>query len=86
MLQLNRLSIACTTQAKSLWVERISIAGTPIGQRVPSGRALISIGKYMGDRDHATVIHGAEKIEKEITTNENTRNVIDVLIKKINPN
>ena len=48
--------------------------------------SLISIGKYMGDRDHATVIHGAEKIEKEITTNENTRNVIDVLIKKINPN
>jgi chromosomal replication initiator protein len=39
----------------------------------------------MGDRDHTTVIHGAEKIEKEIKENENTRNVIDILIKKINP-
>ncbi len=46
---------------------------------------LTSIGKYMGDRDHTTVIHGAEKIEKELTYNENTKNVIDVLIKKINP-
>lgn len=48
--------------------------------------SLISIGKYMGDRDHTTVIHGAEKIEKELKFNENTKNVIDVLIKKINPN
>jgi chromosomal replication initiator protein len=47
--------------------------------------SLVSIGKYMGDRDHTTVIHGAEKIEKEIKENENTRNVIDILIKKINP-
>jgi chromosomal replication initiator protein len=46
---------------------------------------LASIGKYMGDRDHTTVIHGAEKIEKELSSNENTKNVIDVLIKKINP-
>ena len=48
--------------------------------------SLISIGKYMGDRDHSTVIHGSEKIEKELKFNENTKNVIDVLIKKINPN
>lgn len=48
--------------------------------------SLASIGKYMGDRDHTTVIHGADKIDKEITINENTKNVIDVLIKKINPN
>ncbi len=46
---------------------------------------LTSIGKYMGDRDHTTVIHGADKIEKEVSINENTKNVIDVLIKKINP-
>lgn len=46
---------------------------------------LTSIGKYMGDRDHTTVIHGADKIEKEIKENENTKNVIDILIKKINP-
>lgn len=46
---------------------------------------LTSIGKYMGDRDHTTVIHGADKIEKEVASNDNTKNVIDVLIKKINP-
>lgn len=46
---------------------------------------LSTIGKYMGDRDHTTVIHGAEKIEKEIKEKETTRNLVDVLIKKINP-
>ncbi len=46
---------------------------------------MTSIGKYIGNRDHTTVIHGAEKIEKELTCNENTKNVIDILIKKINP-
>lgn len=51
-----------------------------------TNESLISIGKYMGDRDHSTVIHGTEKIEKEIKFNENTKNVIDVLLKKINPN
>ncbi len=47
---------------------------------------LATIGKYMGDRDHTTVIHGAEKIEKEIKEKETTKNLVDVLIKKINPN
>lgn len=51
-----------------------------------TNESLISIGKYMGDRDHSTVIHGSEKIEKELKFNENTKNVIDVLLKKINPN
>lgn len=46
---------------------------------------LSTIGKYMGDRDHTTVIHGAEKIEKELKEKETTKNIIDVLIKKINP-
>ena len=46
---------------------------------------LQSIGKLLGKRDHTTIIHGAEKISKEIEKNEVTRNVIDILIKKINP-
>ena len=46
---------------------------------------LTSIGKVLGNRDHTTVIHGAEKIEEEIKNDEKTKNVIDILIKKINP-
>jgi len=46
---------------------------------------LQSIGKILGKRDHTTIIHGAEKISKEIEKNEVTKNVIDILIKKINP-
>ena len=46
---------------------------------------LQSIGKILGKRDHTTIIHGAEKISKEIAKNEVTRNVVDILIKKINP-
>lgn len=46
---------------------------------------LTAVGKSLGNRDHATVIHGAEKISKEVLTNETTRNTIDIIIKKINP-
>ncbi|MDO5402567.1 MAG: chromosomal replication initiator protein DnaA [Eubacteriales bacterium] len=46
---------------------------------------LQAIGKYIGNRDHTTVIHGADKIAKEVLTNEATKNTIDILIKKINP-
>ena len=47
--------------------------------------SLKAIGKHLGDRDHTTVMHGIEKIEKEIDTNENLRNSIETLKKKINP-
>ena len=46
---------------------------------------LTAIGKYMGARDHTTVMHGIEKIEKELKNNDNTRGTIDILKKKINP-
>lgn len=46
---------------------------------------LNSIGKTLGNRDHTTIIHGAEKIHKAVTTDENTKNTVDILIKKINP-
>lgn len=45
-----------------------------------------AIGTYLGGRDHSTVIHGIKKIEKEIQENENMRNQIDIIKKKINPN
>ncbi len=46
---------------------------------------LKKIGQLLGKKDHTTIIHGADKIAKEITTNESTRNVIEVIKKKINP-
>ena len=47
---------------------------------------LQQIGVFLGKRDHSTVISGVKKIEKNIHTNENVRNTIEVLKKKINPN
>ena len=47
--------------------------------------SLKTIGKNLGDRDHTTVMHGIEKIENELKTNDNLKNSIDTLRKKINP-
>lgn len=46
---------------------------------------LTTIGKLIGNRDHTTVIHGADKIAEEIKKNPSTKELIDILIKKINP-
>ena len=43
------------------------------------------IGNIMGGKDHSTVIHGCEKIENDLKYSENMRNIVEVLIKKINP-
>ena len=47
--------------------------------------ALQGIGKALGNRDHTTIIHGADKIAKEVLVNETTKNTVDILIKKIDP-
>lgn len=46
---------------------------------------LQTIGKIIGNRDHTTVIHGADKILDIIKENKETKELIDVLMKKINP-
>ena len=46
---------------------------------------LQAVGKALGNRDHTTVIHGAEKIAQEVIKNDSMRNTIDIIIKKINP-
>lgn len=46
---------------------------------------LKSIGKFLGDRDHTTIMHGIEKIEDSIKSSESMSNTIDILKKKINP-
>ena len=44
-----------------------------------------NIGKALGNRDHTTVMHGIEKIENEIDSDENLKKTINVLKNKINP-
>lgn len=47
--------------------------------------SLQSIAKALGKKDHTTVIHGIDKITYEITVNEELKNRIDIITKKINP-
>ena len=46
---------------------------------------LKNIGQYLGGRDHTTIMNGINKIEAELETSESTREVLDILKKKINP-
>lgn len=46
---------------------------------------LKNIGKTLGGRDHTTVMNGITKIENEMENSDATREVIDILRKKINP-
>ncbi|MBQ1801413.1 chromosomal replication initiator protein DnaA [Lachnobacterium bovis] len=47
---------------------------------------LDTIGSLLGGRDHSTIIHGIKKITEEYDSNENIRNTIETIKKKINPN
>ena len=46
---------------------------------------LQAIGRYLGGRDHTTVIHGADKITADLLKDETLKNTIEILKKKINP-
>lgn len=45
----------------------------------------INIGKILGKKDHTTIMHGVNKITSEMQVNEDLKNKVDVIIKKINP-
>ena len=47
--------------------------------------SLQSIGKSLGKKDHTTVIHGIDKITAELVHNEELKNRIEIIKKKINP-
>ncbi len=47
---------------------------------------LDSIGQLLGGRDHSTIIHGINKVRDEIMIDDNFRQVVDTVRKKINPN
>ena len=44
-----------------------------------------SLGKAFRNPDHTTILHRADKINKMVISDENTKSTIDILIKKINP-
>ncbi len=48
--------------------------------------SLQAIGVLLGGRDHSTIIHGAKKMQEEIDKDDNMRNLVDTIKKKINPN
>lgn len=45
----------------------------------------INIGKLLGKKDHTTIIHGVKKVTEELQMNEELRNKVDIIQKKINP-
>ena len=47
--------------------------------------SFVKIGEYLGKRDHSTVIHGSEKIEKDLQKDSSLSTTLDVIIKKMNP-
>lgn len=47
---------------------------------------LDAIGALLGGRDHSTIIHGVQKISDEYESDNTTKNLIDTIKKKINPN
>lgn len=46
---------------------------------------LKKIGAEMGNRDHSTVLHGANKIATQIKTSDSISSTVEILKKKINP-
>ena len=46
---------------------------------------LVNIAKYVGKKDHTTVMHGYNKIKSELEHDEILQNNINIIIKKINP-
>jgi chromosomal replication initiator protein len=50
-----------------------------------SDYSLDAIGEVLGGRDHSTILHGYNKIEGEISKDENTSQIIETIKKKLSP-
>ena len=81
-----------------LGVQAIDILGQKRNKEIAGARQIVmylcrnmtstplqQIGQFLGGRDHTTVIHGIEKISKDIPKDPTLQNTIDILKKKINP-
>ena len=47
--------------------------------------SLALIGKYMGGRDHSTIISGSDNVENALDSDDTLKSTVDILKKKINP-
>ena len=47
--------------------------------------SLANIGKILGKKDHTTVIHGIKKVNAELEINEEFKNKVEIITKKIDP-
>lgn len=47
--------------------------------------SLKSVGNTVGGRDHTTVMNGCKRVEENINKDENFKNSMDTIIKKLNP-
>lgn len=53
--------------------------------RTMTETSLVTIGKILGKKDHTTVMHGIKKITEGMTTNEELKNKIELIKKKLSP-
>ena len=77
---LNPLDIASVKRSKEIVYPRQIVMYLC---REMTAAPLQMVGKYLGNRDHTTIIHGHDKIQKDLETSETLRNTIEVLKKKI---
>lgn len=47
------------------------------------GSSFPAIGDFFGGRDHTTVMHGVEKVEKAVTADDNIKQEIELIIEKL---
>ena len=47
--------------------------------------SLSNLAKILCKKDHTTIIHGINKVEAELSTNEEFRNKLEIIKKKLNP-
>ena len=53
--------------------------------RTMTNASLQSVAALLGKKDHTTIIHGVDKIEEMLKTDEDLRNKIDTIKKKLSP-
>ena len=53
--------------------------------RTMTNSSLQSVAALLGKKDHTTIIHGVDKIEEMIKTDEELRHKIDTIKKKLSP-
>ena len=81
-----------------LGIQAIDILGQKRNKEIAGARQIVmylcrnmtstplqQIGQFLGGRDHTTIIHGIEKITKDLPKDPALQNTIDILKKKINP-